>query len=403
MNGIPRRAVLGGTASLLAAPAIVRAQGGRPIRVGEISAYSTFPAFTIPYRKAWRLAVEETNARGGVLGRKLEVISRDGAGKPADSVRAARELVNDQKVDLLAGGYLSNVGLAISDYALHANKLYVAGEPLSDALVWQDGNRVCFRLRPSTYMQVAMLVPEAAALPAKRWATVAPNYEFGQSAVKWFKQLLAAKRPDVQFVAEQWPALGHIDAGATVVALAAAKPDAIFNATFGPDLTNFVRQGTTHGLFQGRPAVSLLTGEPEYLEPLGADTPVGWIVTGYPGARDLAPANAAFVNDYEAMFGAAPQMGSVVGYSLINSIVAGIERAGGTATAQMTKGFAGAQFDTPLGRVRYRALDHQSTMGTFIGKLAVQDGMGVMVDWRYIDGVAVMPSDAEVRRLRHVG
>ena len=59
-------------------------------------------------------------------------------------------------------------------------------------------------------MQAAMLVEEAAKLPAKRWATIAPNYEYGQSAVASFKELLKAKRPDVEFVGEQWPAQGKL-------------------------------------------------------------------------------------------------------------------------------------------------------------------------------------------------
>ena len=105
----------------------------------------------------------------------------------------------------------------------------MAAEPLTDAVIWEKGNRYTFRLRPNTYMQAAMLAEEAAKLPAKRWATVAPNYEYGTSGVADFKKLLAAKRPDVEWVAEQWPALGKIDAGATVEALAAAKPEAIFN------------------------------------------------------------------------------------------------------------------------------------------------------------------------------
>jgi len=400
MITITRRAALGGTVSLLAAPAIVRAQSTNPIRIGEINSYTAIPAFTVPYRKGWQMAVDEVNAKGGALGRKIEVISRDDAGKPPDAIRLAGELVNDQKVDLLAGGFLSNIGLALSDYALHANKLYVAGEPLGDALVWSDGNKTCFRLRPSTYMQVAMLIQDAAALKATRWATVAPNYEYGQSAVKWFKQLLAAKQPGATFVAEQWPALGHIDAGATVEALAAAKPDALFNVTFGADLTNFVRQGNTRGLFENRPVVSLLTGEPEYLDPLGAETPPGWIVTGYPGVQDKAAGNAAFVRAYQTRFNESPRMGSVVGYTLINSILAGLTASGGTSTDQMVKGFAGAKFDTPFGPAMYRAIDHQSTMGTFVGKLALRNGKGVMVDWHYVDGASVMPSDAEVRKLR---
>ena len=399
---VSRRAFLGTTAAL-AAPALVRAQGAAPIRVGEVNSYTAAPAFTLPYRNGWMLAAEQVNAAGGVLGRQLEIVSRDDGGQPQTAIRVAGELVSNDKVDLLAGGYLSNVGLALSDFAAQNNTLYVAGEPLTDALVWEKGTRTCFRLRPSTYMQVAMLLQDAAKLPAKRWATVAPNYEYGQSAVKWFKKLLSEKRPDVQFVGEQWPALGHMDAGPIVEALAALKPDGIFNATFGADLTNFVRQGNTRGLFEGRQVVSVLTGEPEYLDPLGDEAPQGWIVTGYPGDQLTDPANTAFRDAYRARFKEEPRMGSVVGYALVKSIAAGLARSGGTGTDQLVQGFSGASFETPFGPALYRALDHQSTLGTYVGKLGTVKDKPAMVDWHYVDGASVMPPDAEVRALRPAG
>jgi branched-chain amino acid transport system substrate-binding protein len=395
---LTRRTLLGTTA-LMAAPALVRAQQA-PIRIGEINSYSAIPSFTLPYRNGWQLATEEINARGGVLGRKLEVISRDDAGKPQDTIRLAGELLDEQKVDILAGGYLSNVGLALSDFAAQRKCLYIAGEPLSDALVWEKGNRTCFRLRPSTYMQAAMLVEEAAKLPAKRWVTVAPNYEYGLSTVKWFKALLTAKRPDVEWVGEQWPALGKIDAGATAAALAEAKPDAILNVTFGPDLTNFVRQGNTRGLFENRAVVSVLTGEPEYLEPLGDETPVGWIVTGYPQEQVETKANLAFIAAYKARFEKIPGMGSVVGYTLIHSIAAGIAKAGALNVDKLVDGFSGATFDSPFGSAAYRTLDHQGTLGTFVGRTAVKNGKGTMVDWRYANGADYLPTDQMVKTLR---
>ncbi len=397
---LSRRALLATGTAALAAPRLARAEASTPIRIGEINSYSAVPAFTLPYRNGWQLALEHVNAAGGVRGRKLEVISRDDAGKPQDAVRLAGELIESDKVDLLAGGFLSNVGLALSDFSAQKQVIYIAGEPLTDALVWQKGQKFCFRLRPSTYVQAAILVEEAAKLPAKRWVTVAPNYEYGQSAVKWFSDLLKARRPDVEFVAAQWPALGHIDAGAVAEALASAKPDAIYNVTFGPDLTNFVRQGNTRGLFEGRSVVSLLTGEPEYLDPLGEETPPGWIVTGYPWASLDTPAHVAFREAYQKKFNDYPRMGSVVGYSLIQAIAAGIGRAGGITPDRLAGGFAGATFETPFGAAMFRPLDHQSTLGTFLGKTALKDGKGVMVDWRYVDGASVMPPDTEVQKLR---
>ena len=148
------------------------------------------------------------------------------------------------------GTFASNVGLAVANLASQRKVLFLAAEPLTDKIVWENGNRYTFRLRPSTYMQTAMLIPEAAKLKKKRWAIVYPNYEYGQSATASFKKLLKQAQPDVEFVAEQAPPLGKIDAGAVVQALADAKPDAIFSSLFAADLQKFVREGNTRGLFK---------------------------------------------------------------------------------------------------------------------------------------------------------
>jgi len=399
---IGRRGALVAATSALVAPALSRAQGG-PIRIGEINSYSAQPAFLQPYRNAWVLAQEEVNAAGGINGRPIETVFRDDAGKPEDAVRHAGELVNAERVSLLSGGFLSNVGLAIADFAAQNKRLFVASEPLTDALVWSKGNRYTFRLRASTYMQSAMLVEEAAKLPAKKWAVVAPNYEYGQSAVRWFKELLTRAKPDVQFVAEQFPALGRIDAGATVQALAAANPEAIFNVTFGADLTNFVRQGSTRGLFEKRSVVSLLTGEPEYLDPLGDEAPEGWIVTGYPWEQINTPAHTAFRDAYRKRWNDYPRLGSVVGYATVQTLAAMLKRTAGLETEQLVAAMAGLKLDTPFGAVEYRAIDHQSTMGAYVGRTALKGGKGTMVDWRYADGAKYLPSDEVVRTLRPQG
>lgn len=382
------------------APSAAPSSGG-PIRVGEINSYTGLPAFTLPYRQGWQLAVEEVNAGGGLLGgRPLEVISRDDAGKPDDAVRAAGELLANEQVDLLAGTYFSHVGLAVADFAARNRVPFVAAEPLTDAITWQKGNRYTFRLRPSTYMQAAMLAEEAAKLPARRWATVAPNYEYGQSAVKWFRELLTARRPDVEFVAEQWPAQGKLEAGPTVQALAAAAPDAIFNVTFGADLAKFVREGGQRGLFRDRAVVSLLTGEPEYLEPLRDEAPEGWIVTGYPHEQIDTPEHRAFAEAYRKRFGELPKQGSVVGYTTFKAIAAAIAKAGSTDREAVVAALEGLELSSPFGPIAFRAIDHQATMGAYVGTTTVKDGKPMMTGWRYAPGEAYLPPDDTVRALR---
>src|SRR6195952_930657 len=247
----PLRHVFSAAALAVFAIAVVPAHAQGVIKIGEVNSYKAQPAFLEPYKKGMELAVEEINAAGGVNGKKIELITRDDNASPGDAVRAAEELVSREKIDVLAGAFLSNTGLALTDFAKQKKFFYLAGEPLTDKIIWGSGNKYTFRLRPGTYMQAAMLVPEAVKLKKKRWAVVYPNYEYGQSAVAAFKELLKAAQPDVEFVAEQATPLGKIDAGSVAQALADAKPDAIFNVLFGADLSKFVREGNTRGLFQG--------------------------------------------------------------------------------------------------------------------------------------------------------
>src|SRR5882672_2384402 len=376
---------------------IVTANGfAQAVKIGELNSYKVFPAFLEPYKKGMELAVEEINAAGG----KVQLVTRDDGGTPGDAVRVAEELITREKVDVLMGTFASNVGLAVSNLAAQRKVMFLASEPLTDKIVWENGNRYTFRLRPSTYMQTAMLIPEAVKLKKKRWAIVYPNYEYGQSATASFKKLLKAAQPDVEFVAEQASPLGKIDAGAVVQALADAKPDAIFSSLFAADLQKFVREGNTRGLFANRTVFNLLGGEPEYLDPLKDETPEGWWVTGYPWSEIDTPEHKRFREAYQKRWNDYPRVGSVVGYTALCAIAEGLRKAGSTDAQKLSAALSGLQMESPFGRITWRAIDHQSTMGAYVGQLAKKDGRGVMVNWRYADGARFQPPDSEIRKLR---
>jgi branched-chain amino acid transport system substrate-binding protein len=398
---LTRYRLLAGGAALAALSLAVPAAAQAPVKLGELNSYKVFPAFLEPYKKGLELAVEEVNAAGGVLGgRKIEVISRDDNGNPGDAVRVAEELLSREGAAFLIGTFPSNVGLAVADFAKQRKVLFIAAEPLSDKIVWDAGNPYTFRLRTSTYMQTAMLVPDAARLKKKRWAIVYPNYEYGQSATAAFKKLLKEKQPDVEFVAEQAPPLGKIDAGAVAQALADAKPDAIFSSLFGADLAKFVREGQTRGLFKGVEVFNLLAGEPEYLDPLKDEAPDGWYVTGYPWSEIKTPEHTKFLDAYQAKFKDYPRLGSVVGYATVMSAVEAIKKAGSLDQDKLLAAMKGLTLITPFGMVTYRPIDHQSTMGAYVGQIGVKDGKGYMKNWRFVDGKDALPSDAEVEKMR---
>ena len=247
--------------------------------------------------------------------------------------------------------------------------LFLASEPLTDKIVWENGNRYTFRLRPSTYMQTAMLIPEAAKLRKKRWAIVYPNYEYGQSATASFKKLLKQAQPDVEFVAEQAPPLGKIDAGAVVQALADAKPDAIFSSLFAADLQKFVREGNTRGLFKDRPVFNLLAGEPEYLDPLKDETPDGWWVTGYPWSEINTPEHTSFRDAYQKRWKDYPRRAPS---SATPPSTRSPTRSEGEVRRhrEAGRGAEGPRDEHAFGPILWRAIDHQSTMGAYVGQLA---------------------------------
>src|SRR5947207_7585325 len=119
---------------LLAASAAVACLGAaasaQTIKIGELNSYKSQPAFLDPYKKGWELAIEEINAKGGVLGRKLEMISRDDGANPGDAVRVAEELVTREGVNILAGTFFSHIGLAVTEWAGKKQVFFLAAEPL---------------------------------------------------------------------------------------------------------------------------------------------------------------------------------------------------------------------------------------------------------------------------------
>jgi branched-chain amino acid transport system substrate-binding protein len=389
-------AIVAGALLLAAVPAAAQ----ETIRIGELNSYKAHPAFTEPYKNGWQMALDEINKSGGVLGKKLEIVSRDDGANPGDAVRVAEELTTGGGLKVLCGTFLSNVGLAVTEFAGKKKIFFLAAEPLTDKITLQNGNHYTFRLRPSTSEQVAMMVPEAVKANKKRWALVYPNYEYGQSAAAAFKEEMKKHQPDIEFIADQATPLGKIDAGAVAQALADAKPDGIFSALFGGDLLKFVREGETRGTFKDRVVVDLLGGEPEYLDPLKDEAPVGWIVTGYPWNEIDTPENKKFVATYQSRYHDYPRMGSIVGYLTIKSLAAGIAKAGSADPEKLVEAFRGLKLDGPFGPFYFRAIDHQSTLGSYVGKIALKNGRGTMVDFKYVDGARVLPSDAEVRKLR---
>ena len=350
------------------------------------------------------LAQDEVNAAGGVLGRKIEIVSRDDNGTPGDAVRVAEELaVARERVDA-ADGNVSRPTWASPSRISRSSARFRFSLPNRSPTrsSGSNGNRYTFRLRASTFMQTAMLVPEAAKLGKKRWAIVYPNYEYGQSATAAFKKQMnfrAVRRARV-----------HRDRGAAgqdrrrdpvVQALIDAQPDAIFSSLFGADLARFVREGQLRGLFKDRPVFNLLGGEPEYLDPAEGR-----------GAGRLVRHRLSVVCHRHAGAQALPRrlreaLRRLSAAGIGGRLQHGDRRSGGVAQG----GIDGPGEDRrravgtrPFRRRSAASCSVRSTTSRrwapTSGRTAQKDGKGVMVDWRYADGKDYLPSDADVQAMR---
>jgi len=235
-----------------------------------------------------------------------------------------------------------------------------------------------------------------------KWATIGPNYEYGKRAWETFRDRLKELKPDVQVVGEHWPTLGKLEAGPFVTAILNQNPDALYVSLFGSDWIAFVREAKKRGLFDKTFVVGILLGEPEYIDPLGPEAPEGMLVTGYPWYDIAAPAHKDFVARFTKKYDKNPVLGSLVGYVTYLSIVEAIRKAGSTDTDKLVAAFRGLRVETPIGPISYRVSDGQSTMGAWVGttRLDARRGVGIMVNYEYVPGERVLPSDDDVKKLR---
>jgi branched-chain amino acid transport system substrate-binding protein len=133
-----------------------------------------------------------------------------------------------------------------------------------------------------------------------------------------------------------------------------------------------VREGNIRGLFKDRVVVNPLAGWPEYLDPMQADVLEACYVTGYPWYDIRSPKHDAFVAQYRARFNETPRLGSMIGYVFIHTVSALLRRAGSIEMERLVEAFKELRVDSLFGPIIFRSLDHQSTLGAYVGRTALR-------------------------------
>lgn len=377
--------------TLVSFPVLAQNTTKPSIKIGEIYAYSALPDISQLWRNGWHLALDEINKSGGVMGRPLEVISRDDKANPAETIKILEEYKNREGIKIFFGTLHSHTSLAASAFAKQNQMLMIKGQGGSNKLTGVAGHDLFFQIEPPGNVWAGVLAEKAAITGKKRWAFVAADYEFGRSITEDFQKAIKLLTPDAEFMDTQWFPIGKLDAGAVTQAVEHSKPDGIFYLGWGSDYLRFVREGRKRNLFDNRLVVGPFAGYAGYIEPLGKEAPVGWLsADGYPAEIISGDEQKTFNENYKKRYGAFPDVASFYGYSALKILAESINTAGSDNPINVAEVIRQKEFKLPGGNITFRA-DGISNFGEWVGITGFKNGTPTMLNPEYVKSEKYLP------------
>ena len=375
------------------------AEAQKPIKVGMPMPLSGPPAlFGDPAAKGAQMFVEELNAKGGVLGRKIELLVRDSKADANEAVRVARELILKDNVDFLVGTLTSAEGPAVSVVAKENKIVFIAPIPKTDQLTAADKlHPYVFRVAATTTMEGRSAAEIVAKWPVTRIATMSFDYAYGQDVTRAFVEHLKKIKPGAQVVDQQWPKLGEQDYNPFINAQMAKKPEAIFSSIWGGFFVTYSKQAKALGVFDAIKYNFIGVGEaatPETTKSMGPDYPVGIWGNSYDAFywgetaahRDYVARLSKYLKDEY------PSSWAIQGYIGMQFLVEAIKKANSTDSDKVAHALLGLAVETPIGRLTIREKDHQANRGQLYGKTVMDPKypFAIMKPVTYVDPTKFM-------------
>ncbi|HEY6005921.1 MAG TPA: ABC transporter substrate-binding protein [Anaeromyxobacter sp.] len=364
-----------GEASILAAAAAAFPRGAfgatpkvkGPIKYGYQAVLSgTLAGYGEFHRMGLVMAVDEVNAKGGIAGQKVEYEMRDSTLKPDDAIKNIRYFVDSWGADFLGGIDSSGQALAVAPLMPQLDKVLIvthaATEKLNEEQVFKNGVKQIFRICSPTYQDGNAAAFIARDLPAMKWATVSPKYEYGFTCWKMFQDALKKMKPGVTFVAESFAPFGTTDFRSHINTIMDAQPDGLYSTEWAGELISFVKQAREAGLFDKVKHVMFPVGAAmDVLEGCGNDLPDGiWISGRYYFQYPNSKMNNEWVARFHKRWNHYPAYVSETAYSSVYTLKAAVEKAGSKDTKAVIQALEGMEIDTPGGHRVFRKEDHQA-------------------------------------------
>lgn len=380
-------------------------QAAKTLKIGIVDCY-TGPAstYTNDVRDAFNLEVERINAGGGILGRQVEVLTRDSKFKVDIGLSAAKELIYREEVDVLMGTINSALALAISDMCRNEKVPFFATFSKSAKITGEQGHRYVFSITENTALAGKAAAVGLAKLPYTKYWIAGDDYEYGHAIADGVWENLQKMKPGVELLGQSWWKVGEPDFTPYITAILSAKPDAVIVATGGRDCVPFLKAAKATGFNERVPFFMHTATELSTLKPLGLDAPEGVIGTSnYFYYYPETPANKVFVEKFEKAYGRKPAVGAVYGLLTAKYIFGAYEKAGAIDTEKLIDHVEGMTVDSPIGPVTMRAFDHQAMLPMFMGWTKKADGYDYLIatDIMTIPGEEVMPDIEEIKKARN--
>ena len=400
-----RRTVLAGTAAYLAAPSVIssaRAEASA-VNVGVIMPLSGPNAqFGINSRNGIELAADEINAAGGIAelgGAKIKLVVADATSTPTTAGTTAQRLITQQDVTAVLGAFASSLTIAISEVT-ERRDIPLLTMSFADQITGRGYKNIFQVVAKASVIGKAQFeytsaIAQAAGARIQKIAIMYEDTAYGTAQANGLRA--GAKAANVEIVMDDAYPLGITDTTPLINKLRASGAQAVFPVSYLNDSLLIIR--TMRQQKVTIPAIGGAAGYviPDFEKGLGefAENVLSIDTSNY----DLAP---ELTERFRRRYGYFMVHEALEHAVCLEVLVQAIKRAKSTDTEKLIAAFSGLQVTTPFGKVTYRSLDHQSTMGAYLGKTKLEGQKGVMTDYVYIDGAKVLPSDDEVKKLRAI-
>ncbi len=383
---------------------VMPANAEKTIKIGIVDCYSGPPStYTNDVRDAFKLQVDKINAAGGILGHKIEFVTRDSKFKVGIGLSAAKELIMRENVDILMGTINSALSLAVSDLCKKEKIPFLVTFAKSARITGAKGHRYVFSITENTALAGKAGAAGLAKKSYTKYWIAGDDYEYGHALAEAVWNNLKEMKPDVRLLGQSWWKVGEPDFTPYITAILSAKPDAVIVATGGRDCVPFLKAARATGFNKKIPFYMHTAAGLSTLKPLGPEAPAGVLGTAnyffyYP---DTA-ANKSFVGEFQKAYKRYPAVGALYGYLAARFIESAFNKAGEKNTEKFIDALEGMTVDSPVGKVTMRAFDHQAMLPMFMGVTTKTKDYDFLIatDIVTIPGKDVMPTIEEVKKAR---